>query len=79
MATRKAASVLPEPVGAEISVSRPAMMCGQPRACASVGALKRRSNQARTAGWKESRTFMTERERSISRGPRRTSVLWVLV
>ena len=38
MATRKAASVLPEPVGAAMRVSRPAMISGQPTAWASVGA-----------------------------------------
>jgi hypothetical protein len=47
---RNAARVLPEPVGAEMRVSRPARMCGQPSAWASVGALKRRSNQARVIG-----------------------------
>jgi len=37
MQLKKAASVLPEPVGAEIRVVRPAMMCGQPCSCGSVG------------------------------------------
>ena len=50
-AERKAASVLPEPVGAAISVSSPPAIAGQPCACGSVGPSgKRRSNQARTAG-----------------------------
>ena len=53
MPTRKAASVLPEPVGAAISVSSPAAIEGQPRACGSVGPSgKRRSNHVRIAGWK---------------------------
>src|SRR3954453_12259010 len=52
MATRKAASVLPEPVGAAIRVWRPAWISGQRRACGSVGEPKRFSNQEATAGWK---------------------------
>ena len=47
---RKAASVLPLPVGAWISVCRPAAMAAQPRAWASVGASKLVANHARTAG-----------------------------
>ena len=51
MQTRNAASVFPEPVGAAISVCRPAAISRQPPACGSVGpAGNRRSNQARTAG-----------------------------
>src|ERR1700722_15661558 len=57
MQTRNAASVLPDPVGAAISVCRPAAISRQPPACGSVGpAGNRRSNQARTAGWNESST-----------------------
>jgi len=37
MADRKAASVLPEPVGAAISVCRPAAIAGHAAACAGVG------------------------------------------
>ncbi|HEX2564783.1 MAG TPA: hypothetical protein VHK25_12750, partial [Acidimicrobiales bacterium] len=52
MATRKPASVLPEPVGAAMSVSKPAAMSGHPWACGSVGPSgNRRSNHVRTAGW----------------------------
>src|SRR5947208_681667 len=47
---RKAASVLPEPVGARISAWSPAAIAGQPWACASVGWGKVVSNQARTGG-----------------------------
>ena len=49
----------------------PAAMRGQPASCASVGAPKRRSNQARTAGWKESNAvtvFGLSVVRSISPG-----------
>ena len=51
IAARKAASVLPEPVGAAISTCRPAWIAGQACACAAVGAGKLRSNHAATAGW----------------------------
>src|SRR5918998_6715582 len=52
MPTRKPASVLPDPVGAAMSVSRPAAMCAQPCAWAGVGpSPKRRANQVATAGW----------------------------
>ena len=37
MAVRNAASVLPEPVGAAMSVCRPAAIDSQPRSCAEVG------------------------------------------
>ena len=56
MAARNPASVLPEPVGAQTSVCRPATIAGQPPAWASVGPSgNRRSNHARTAGWNRSR------------------------
>ena len=58
MHTRNAASVLPEPVGAAISVCRPAAISAQPSACGSVGpAGNRRANQVRTAGWNDSSTW----------------------
>ena len=41
MHTRNAASVLPEPVGAEISVGSPRRIAGQPAICGSVGVPKR--------------------------------------
>jgi len=51
--TRNPARVLPEPVGAAIRVCSPALIWGQPPAWAGVGPSgNRRSNQARTAGWK---------------------------
>src|SRR5882762_7718335 len=55
MQIRKAASVLPEPVGAEISVVLPARMYGQPSCCGSVGVPKRLTNQSRTTGCAHSR------------------------
>ena len=51
MAARNAASVLPEPVGAASSTSRPAAMAGHACACAGVGAGKAPLNQAQTTGW----------------------------
>ena len=57
MHTRNAASVLPDPVGAAISVCRPAAISAHPPACGSVGpAGNRRPNQAATAGWNDSST-----------------------
>ena len=51
MPARNAASVLPEPVGAAISVSSPAAIAGQPSACGSVGPCgNRRSNQPADRG-----------------------------
>ena len=48
MPQRNAVSVLPDPVGARISVCSPDAMAGQPRSCASVGAGNEVENQART-------------------------------
>src|SRR6266511_2601379 len=45
---RNAASVFPEPVGAQISVFAPAVINGQPIACAGVGASNEASNQRLT-------------------------------
>jgi len=50
MAARKAASVLPDPVGAAISTCLPAWKAGQACACAAIGAAKLWSNQSATAG-----------------------------
>src|SRR5712692_9102127 len=55
MAERKAARVLPEPVGAAISVWRPSRMGGQPSRCGGVGSPSRVSNHFWTAGWKGAR------------------------
>src|SRR4051812_11648512 len=48
MPQRNAARVLPDPVGARISVWSPAAIGGQPWSWASVGAAKLDSNHART-------------------------------
>src|SRR3569833_3221340 len=50
MATRNAESVLPLPVGAEMSVGLPARMEGQPSICGSVGDPNLAMNHSRTAG-----------------------------
>lgn len=55
---RKAASVLPVPVGARISVESPRAMAGQPSSCGRVGAEKTAVNQSRTAGWKSSKASL---------------------
>src|ERR1035437_3098170 len=52
---RKAARVLPVPVGARMRVDSPRAMAGQPSCCGRVGAGKTASNQARTGGWKRVR------------------------
>src|ERR1700737_901196 len=58
LAARKAAKVLPDPVGAATKTCCPACSAGHARSCAGVGASKVRENQAATAGWNESRVFM---------------------
>src|SRR5437868_1696293 len=50
MQAKNAARVLPEPVGAEISVLRPETMWGHPSSWGSVGVPKQRTNQSRTSG-----------------------------
>src|SRR5258705_12272718 len=52
MAVRKAASVLPEPVGAAMSVCSPRRMALQPSDWAAVGSPKRPSHQRLRTGWK---------------------------
>ena len=47
---RNAASVLPDPVGAEISTFSPERIAGQARACGSVAEPKCSANQSRTIG-----------------------------
>src|SRR5580658_10303304 len=71
MAARNAANVLPDPVGAATRTCRPACSAGQARACAAVAASKVHENQAATAGWNESRTFMALRQRVVSSITRR--------
>jgi hypothetical protein len=55
MQIKKAASVFPDPVGAEISVVLPAKISGQPSCCGSVGVPKQPMNQSRTSGCAHSR------------------------
>src|SRR5215212_5681605 len=50
-----AASVFPEPVGAQMSVLAPEAILGHPSACAGVGASKEALNHRRTGSLKESR------------------------
>ena len=50
MQTRNAASVLPDPVGAEINVVSPARICGQPASCGSVGVPNFATNHSCTMG-----------------------------
>src|SRR5664279_3223756 len=50
MPQRKLASVLPEPVGAQINALAPPEIASQPPAWAGVGPSKEASNQRRTAG-----------------------------
>src|SRR5712691_10403077 len=52
MAERKAANVLPDPVGAAISTSPPCWITGQARRWGSVGSAKRLANQRSMTGWK---------------------------
>ena len=57
MHTRNPASVLPDPVGAAISVSSPAAMWGHPSCWGGVGPSGNRpSNHSRTAGWNPAMT-----------------------
>ncbi len=58
MATRKAASVLPEPVGARRSVLSLREMGGQPSVWAAVGSPNVERNHSATAGWKTSSAGM---------------------
>src|SRR5579875_996396 len=58
MHSRKAASVLPEPVGAEIKTSRPSRITGHPSSCGSVAWPKRDWNQSATSGSKDGSTTL---------------------
>ncbi len=67
MQTRNPASVLPDPVGAAISVSDPAATYGQPSACGVVGPSgNRRRNHSVTAGWNVSTTLSSIEAHSLS-------------
>ena len=49
---KNAASVLPLPVGARISVDSPRAIAGHPRFCGVVASAKMLRNYSATAGWK---------------------------
>ena len=51
---RKAASVLPVPVGARMSADSPRAMAGHPRRCGLVGCANVAANQVATGRWKRS-------------------------
>jgi hypothetical protein len=53
---RNAVSVLPDPVGAQMSVCSPAAMCGHPWIWGAVGVGNDAANHSRTAGENASRT-----------------------
>src|SRR5258708_7401841 len=55
MQMRNAARVLPEPVGAEMSVGRAARMAGQPSICGSVAEPNRERNHSWMMGWAHAR------------------------
>src|SRR3984957_3307111 len=56
MAARKAASVLPDPVGAAMRVWRPDLIAGHASACAAGGSAKISANQFATGGWNSAST-----------------------
>src|ERR1700683_107870 len=66
IAARKAASVLPEPVGAAMRVWRPALIAGHASACAGVGEAKVSANQFATAGWNRVSTPVGGRAAELS-------------
>ena len=55
MATRKAASVFPDPVGARRSVDSPRAMTGHPKLCAGVGSPNTHRNHCATGAKKGAR------------------------
>ena len=66
MQMRNAASVLPDPVGAEISTGFSARIAGQPCSWGSVGVEKRRTNHSCTRGCAHVRLSGTERSGRFS-------------
>src|SRR5215471_8069549 len=69
MPHRKAASVLPEPVGARMSVWSPAAIAGHPSDWAAVGAGKLVENQAWTAGENGAISTVTTYRRGVTMKP----------
>src|SRR2546428_13773239 len=70
MHARNAASVFPEPVGAEISVVRPARMCGHACSCGSVGVPNFWTNQSLGKGFAHAKEGGTEGIPNIVAGNR---------
>src|SRR4029078_11247930 len=77
---RKAASVLPEPVGAAMSVCSPRRMARQPSAWASVGSPKRPAHHSRRTGWKSwgSKPTFSHLWARISRGVHEPELAFLL-
>src|SRR3954453_22682028 len=67
MQTRKAASVFPLPVGADIRVALPSRMLGQPCSCGSVGAPNLRTDHSAATECAQAREVGTSTA-SASRG-----------
>jgi hypothetical protein len=65
---RKAARVLPDPVGAWMRVCAPEAIAGHPRLWASVGSGNDVSNQALVAGEKRSRGSEVDTHPTVSGG-----------
>ena len=63
---RNAVSVLPEPVGAQISVCAPPTMAGQPCTWGAVGSGKEVANHSRTAGENACSTLWSAMARGYS-------------
>ena len=61
MAHRNAASVFPDPVGAEISTCSPDAIAGHAWACAGVGSVNAAENHSRVLGVNSSRDISAER------------------
>ena len=68
-AHRNAASVLPEPVGAEISTCSPVAIAGQACAWAGVGSANAPVNQSRTPGLKKESVITREPNGGVSLAP----------
>ena len=66
MQTRKAARVLPEPVGAEIRVGSPRRIAGQPAVCGSVAEPNFARNHSCTTGCAQARAVSVAGSRSAS-------------
>ena len=72
---RKAASVLPLPVGARMSVESPPAMAGHPSCCGRVGDGNELLNHSRTAGWN---SFIVHWALCIEHWALHNSNIWVM-